>query len=91
MRCGGRYHSTRLVSKLARIEAQHGIGKLTIAIDGTVGAGLFAIALDLLPPTFVAGAGYSPPLLEWLWLWRLAVVEVVARGMVVAGFRAILV
>lgn len=37
---------------------------LTIAVYGAVGAGLLAIALDLLPATFVTSAGNSPTLLE---------------------------
>lgn len=36
----------------------------TIAIDRTMCAGLFAIALDLLSPAFVTGAPDSSPLLH---------------------------
>lgn len=73
------------------MEAQHGEQEHTIAIDGAMRARLLAIALDLLSSAFIAGAGYPPPLLEWLWLRSLAVEQIAARGVVVARFRAILV
>jgi hypothetical protein len=65
--------------------------KHTITIDSTMGTWLFSIALDFLSPTFVAGACYTPPLLEWLWLWRLAVGKVIGRGVVVARIGTTLV
>lgn len=77
-------------SRSAKWRGRSGELGLTITIDSAVGAGLFAVALDLLSPTLVAGAGYTPPLLEWLWLWRLAV-DVTGRRFVVARFRAVFV
>jgi hypothetical protein len=68
-----------------------GVERHTIAIDGTMSTRLFSIAFDLLSPTFVAGACYTPPLLEWLWLKRLAVGDVIASGVVVARIGTTLV
>ena len=58
--------------------------ELTIAVDGTVGARLFAITFDLLPPTFVAGTSYSATLLHGSnrLLWLIGVIVVGRRVLI---------
>lgn len=55
------------------------LAKLTIAVDCAVGTWLFSITLDFLASTFIACAGYTPPLLQRLWLRSLVVGNVIAR------------
>lgn len=56
-----------------------------------MGAWLLSIALDLLTPAFVACACYPAPLLEWLWLRRLAVGEFTRGRGILARVGTILV
>lgn len=54
----------------------HGGCRRTIAVDGAMGAGLLAVALDLLAPALVAGTRYSASFLG-LGLWCLIVADVI--------------
>ena len=60
-------------------ERQH-----TIAVDGAVCAGLLSVALYFFASTFIACAGYTPPLLHGLRLWGAGAVvgDIVGRGVV---------
>ena len=66
-----------------RNDMEDGI-ELTITIDGTVCARLFAITFDLLPPTFVAGTSHSAALLHRSngLLWLIGVIVVGRRVLI---------
>jgi hypothetical protein len=60
----------------------------TIAVDGAVCAGLLSVALYFFASTFIACAGYTPPLLHGLGLWAVGVGGIMGRG-VVLNFGAL--
>lgn len=63
--------------------------RLTITVDCAMCAGLFSITFYFFASTLVACAGYTPPLLQRLWLLPLVVGDIIDRRLILGNFGAV--